>query len=73
MAQITQNYKNMKVKELIQELAGLPAEMPVVLCNLNDDGDGDGVLYLREIKSVDKGTARRQNKSVECAFINFEG
>jgi hypothetical protein len=41
------------VHELIEKLKELPQNLPVVLCNLEDDGDGDGLANLHEIVSAE--------------------
>lgn len=66
----------MTVKELIKALRGMPGDLPVVLCDLNDDGDGDGDVFLPEITGVELMTAENSekgNKEEDCVFINFEG
>jgi 3-dehydroquinate synthase class II len=66
----------MKVKELIEKLNAMPEDLDVVLCNLNDDGDGDGNLPLPEIKSVevvDAYNTEMMTEEVPCVFITFEG
>ena len=66
----------MTVKELIKALRGMPGDLSVVLCDLNNDGDGNGMLALPEIIGVDLMTAENSekgNKEEDCVFINFEG
>lgn len=66
----------MTVKELIKALRGMPGDLPVVLCDLNDDGDGDGMKPLPEITGMELLTAENSekgNKEEDCVFINFEG
>lgn len=63
----------MKVKELIEQLQTMPEDVPVVLCNLNNDGDGDGIVTLPEIKSIDLDDAINDGVHTDCVFINFEG
>jgi hypothetical protein len=62
----------MKVKELIEKLKELPEEMPVVLCDLDYDGDGDGEVGMPEIKSIDVDTAITSGEPIECVLITFE-
>ena len=66
----------MTVKELIKALRGMPGDLPVVLCDLNNDGDGDGMLPLPEVMGVELMTAENSekgNKEEDCVFITFEG
>ena len=66
----------MTVKELIKALRGMPGDLPVVLCDLNNDGDDDGDVFLPEITGVELMTAENSekgNKEEDCVFINFEG
>ena len=63
----------MNVKELIEQLKAFPEDVPVVLCDLNYDGDGDGEVRLPEIKSIDGDTAITLDGLTDCVFINFEG
>jgi len=62
----------MKVKELIEKLREMPEEMPVVLCNLENDGDGDGVVCMAEIENVE---IMKANKKVgphkDIVLINY--
>jgi hypothetical protein len=63
----------MKVKELIEKLKELPEELPVVLCNLNYDGDGDGEVVLPEIRSIELIPMDAEvGPSEDCVSINFE-
>lgn len=61
----------MTVKELIQELLEFYPEMPVVICNLQDDGDGEGMADLHEIVSVDKDLAIHDGRNMYVIFINY--
>ena len=63
----------MKVKELIEKLKEMSEELPVVLCDLNYDGDGDGEVMLPEVKSVELDFASNDGAIAECVFINFNG
>lgn len=63
----------MIVKDLIEKLNTMPQDLPVVLCDLNYDGDGDGEVRLPEIKSIDGDTAITLDGLTDCVFINFEG
>lgn len=67
----------MTVKELIEKLNAMPQDLPVVLCDLNDDGDGEGNVYLPEIHNVEQmdavNTETHMGPGVDCVFINFKG
>ena len=68
----TLNTKDMKAKELREKLETMPEELEVVLCDLQDDGDGDGVIGLISIHSVE---VLHQNKKLgpdeDCVVIYF--
>jgi hypothetical protein len=69
----------MKVKELIEKLKELPEDWPVVLCDLNNDGDGDGNVFFPEIHSVETmfllpvKKNGKTGKEEEVVTINFKG
>jgi hypothetical protein len=61
----------MLVSELIAKLQALPQEKNVVLCDLQNDGDGDGLANLYEIVSVEEETALQKGKKTDVVFICY--
>lgn len=61
----------MIVSELIAKLQALPQEKNVVLCDLQNDGDGDGLANLYEIVSVEEETALQKGKKTDVVFICY--
>ena len=61
----------MIVSELITKLQALPQEKNVVLCDLQNDGDGDGLANLYEIVSVEEETALQKGKKKDVVFICY--
>ena len=61
----------MLVSELIEQLKAMPQDKPIVLCNLEDDGDGDGLANLHEIVSVEEETALQKGKKTDVVFITY--
>ena len=68
------------VKDLKDKLNEFADHLPVVLCDLQDDGNGEGHKFLETICSIEINKAIRHNKAirqmdndnVECLFINFK-
>ena len=63
----------MIVSELINSLQQLPQEKQVVLCDLQNDGDGDGLATLYEIVSVDEDSALQKGKKTNVVMICYNG
>lgn len=42
----------MNVEQLIKILEQYPKDLPVTICDISDDGDGDGYAPLRDIIEV---------------------
>ena len=61
----------MNVSELIKVLSDLDPDRPVVLCNLEDDGDGDGNALLHQIVSVEPETAINNDQNVNVILICY--
>ena len=61
----------MIVSELIEKLQSLPQDKQVVLCDLQNDGDGDGMASLYEIVSVDKDSALQKGKKTDVVIICY--
>lgn len=61
----------MIVSELIEKLQQLPQSKNVVLCDLQNDGDGDGIANLYEIVSVEEETALKKGKKTDVVFICY--
>jgi hypothetical protein len=52
-------------------LQTLAQEKNVVLCDLQNDGDGDGLADLYEIVSVEEETALQKGKKTDVVFICY--
>ena len=61
----------MIVSELIEKLQQLPQGKNVVLCDLQNDGAGDGLANLYEIVSVEEETALQKGKKTDVVFICY--
>ena len=61
----------MIVSELIKKLQALPQDKQVVLCDLQNDGDGDGMANLYEIVSVDEESALQKCKKTNVVMICY--
>lgn len=61
----------MIVSELINKLQQLPQDKQVVLCDLQNDGDGDGLANLYEIVSVDEDSALQKGKKTNVVMICY--
>jgi ribosome biogenesis protein Nip4 len=64
----------MKVKDLIKKLKEMPENLSVVVWNKNDDGDGDGYLYLPEVQDVEisQDIIKEGGLNEDVVFIVFE-
>jgi len=65
----------MTVKELIKALRGMPGDYPVVICDLNSDGDGEN-MYLPDIMGIDIIDAQNTENSDReepVVAINYGG
>lgn len=65
------NTNFMIVSELIEKLKTLPQDKQVVLCDLQNDGDGDGMANLYEIVSVDEESVLQKGKKTNLVMICY--
>ncbi len=59
----------MIVKELIEQLSHFNSDLPVVICDLRDDGNGDGAQYLPEINNIEEDFVLKNGKKTSAVFI----
>jgi hypothetical protein len=63
----------MTVAELIDELDKYPKDLNVLICDVNNDGDGSGFATLFPIADVDKEKAKDNDKIIDVVLIAYFG
>lgn len=61
----------MIVKDLIKKLQQLPINHEILICNIEDDGDGDGMAPLFEIINVSEEKIQIKDKDGKAVLIVY--
>lgn len=65
----------MNVEQLIKILEQYPKDLPVTICDISDDGDGDGYAPLRDIIEVSSEMVEStdDDKEHEVVLLMYNG